>query len=277
MNKRTIGALQVLLGATCFSFAGVFTKWLPWSSWTLIGMRSITCALLLALARRSFKVHITKGVLLGAIGMAVTGILFITATKLTTAANAIVLQYAMPVFVIALCWIFLGQKPSRTDLITTVCVMAGVVLCSWEGFTGGGGKLAGDLLAIGSAVSYSLVFFCSRLPNTNAMDYTYLGSLMTLPFCIFAGVDPNMSANPVHWLAVCAMGLCLGGGYFFISKSLNNVHPFTSAVIANLEPVLNPLWVFIFLGEDPGIFTIVGMVVVIVTVTIYSLKGAKRS
>ena len=276
MNKRTIGALQVLAGATCFSFAGVFTKWLPWSSWTLIGMRSITCALLLALTRRSFAPRISKGVLLGALGMAVTGILFITATKLTTAANAIVLQYAMPIFVIALCWLFFGQRPNRMELVTTICVLFGVVLCSWEGFTGGGGKLIGDLLAIASAVSYALVFFCSRLPNTSALDYTYLGSLMTLPFCIFAFFDPNVSAQPVHWLAVCAMGLCLGGGYFFISRSLSNVHPVSSALIANLEPVLNPLWVFIFLGENPGIYTIIGMVIVIVTVTIYSLKGSGR-
>lgn len=277
MDKHKIGALQVLAGATCFSFAGVFTKWLPWSSWALIGMRSITCALLLALARGSFIPRFSKGTLLGAAGMAVTGILFITATKLTSAANAIVLQYAMPIFVIALCWIVFKQKPSRLNLVTAFFVLAGVVLCSWEGFTGGGGKLVGDLLAIASAVSYSLVFFCSRLPGANALDYTYLGSLMTLPFCAFAFFDPNVSAEPVHWLAVCAMGFCLGGGYFFISRSLNNVHPVSSALIANLEPVLNPLWVFIFLGENPGAYTLVGMTIVIITVSIYSLTSGKRS
>ena len=276
MRKQKIGALQVLMGAICFSFAGVFTKWLPWSSWTLIGMRSITCALLLGLTRKSFKPRISKGVLLGAVGMAVTGILFITATKLTSAANAIVLQYAMPIVVIGLCWLVYKQKPSRTDSITAVCVLAGVILCSWEGITGGGGKLTGDLLALASAVSYSLVFFCARLPGTNALDYTYLGALMTLPFCIFACFDPAVSAEPVHWLAVAAMGMCLGGGYFFISRSLSNVHPVTSALIANLEPVLNPLWVFLFLGEDPGVYTIVGMVVVIVAVSIYSVVGLKE-
>lgn len=276
MNRRTIGALQVLAGALCFSFAGVFAKWLPWSSWTLIGMRSIPCALLLALARGSFRVRVNRGVLLGALGMAVTSVLFFTATKLTSAANAITLQYAMPIFVILLCWIFLKQPPQRMEIICTLCVLLGVALCSWQGIVSGGGRLAGDLLAIGAGVSYALVFFCSRLPDTRALDYTYLGALLSLPFCLFAIGDPAVSANPAHWLAAMAMGLCLGGGYFFISRSLNSVHPLTSALIANLEPVLNPLWVFLFLGEDPGAYTLVGMAVVIAGVTVYSIKGGRR-
>lgn len=277
MDKQKIGALQVLLGASCFSFAGVFCKWLPWSSWTIIGVRSLVCALLLGLLRRSFKLRLTRGNILGAIGMAATGVLFLTATKLTTAANAIVLQYAMPIFVILFCWLFYRQKPSRSDLITAVCVLCGVTLCSWAGFQNGGGKLTGDLLAIGSGVTYALVFFCARLPDADALSYTYLGSLISVPFCLYGFFDPQMSAAPVEWLVAIAMGLCLAGGYFFISRSLRNVHPVSSALIANLEPVLNPLWVFIFLGENPGRYTIAGMVIVIISVSIYSLRGSQRS
>lgn len=275
MDKRKIGAIQVLLGATSFSFAGVFTKSIPWSSWTLIGMRAVICALLLGLARGGFKVKLTRGTILGAVGMAVTGVLFLCATKLTTAANAIVLQYAMPIYVIVLCWLVYRQKPSRTDLITAVCVLAGVLLCSWEGFMGGGGKLLGDLLAIGSGISYSLVFFCARMPDTNAQDYTYLGAVLSIPFCVCALWDPSVTAAPLPWLGVIAMGVCLAGGYFFISRSLNNVHPVTSALIANLEPVLNPLWVFLFVGEIPGMLTFVGAAIVIIAVTVYSLVGIK--
>lgn len=275
MDKRKIGAIQVLLGAACFSFAGVFTKSIPWSSWTIIGMRAITCAILLGIARKGFKVRITKGTLLGAVGMALTGVLFLCATKLTTAANAIVLQYAMPIYVIALCWLVLKQKPSRTDLVTAICVLGGVLLCSWEGFTSGGGKLVGDLLAIASGVTYSLVFFCARMPDANAQDYTYLGALMSIPFCLCAFWDPEVTAAPLPWLGAACMGLCLAGGYYFISRSLNNVHPVTSALIANLEPVLNPLWVFIFIGEVPGTLTFVGAAIVIIAVTIYSLLGIK--
>lgn len=276
MNKRTIGAIQVFLAALCWSFSGVFSKWLPWSAFTILGMRSFTAVLALALTRKSFKVPMTKGNILGALGMCVTCVLFLSAMKLTSAANAIVLQYAMPVVVIALCWIVFKQKPTAKDIITSVFVLAGVVLCSWKGLTEGGGKLTGDILAILSAFTYALVFFCARLPGTDTHAYSYLGAIMCTPFSIYAFFDPGMTTEPIHFLGIAAMGLCLAGGYFFISLSLKNVSPVTSALLANLEPVLNPIWVFIFVGENPGRMSIIGAAVVIITVTIYSLIKDKK-
>jgi len=276
MDKRKIGALQVVLAAFSWSFSGVFCKWIPWSSITIIGLRGLVTAFILGLSRKSFKVRITRGTLLGALGACLNCILIMMAMKLTTSANAIVLQYAMPAFVIALCWIFYRQRPSRTDLVTAVCVLAGVALCSWEGLVSGGGQRLGDLLALLSAVAYALVYFCARMPDTNATDYVYLGCLFCIPFSGYAFFDPKMTLEPIHLLAICAMGLSLAGGYYFISKSLNNVHPVTSALLANLEPVLNPIWVFLFLGERPGVFTLIGAAVVIAAVSVYSVLGIRK-
>lgn len=276
MNKQKIGAIQVFLAALCWSFSGVFTKYLPWSSFTIIGMRSFTAVLALGLSRKSFKVRLSKGNILGALGMSATCVLFLTATKFTSSANAIVLQYAMPVVVIALCWMVYKQKPSVKDVVTSVFVLCGVILCSWEGLTGGGGKLLGDMLGLLSAFTYALVFFCAKLPNTDAREYSYLGAIMCLPFSAYAFFDPKMTVEPVHLLAVAVMGLCLAGGYFFISLSLKNVSPVTSALLANLEPVLNPIWVFLFIGENPGRMSILGAAVVIITVTVYSLLKDKK-
>ena len=254
----------------------MFCKYLPWSAWTIIGMRSLVCALALRLTRKSWKVKITRGTLLGAIGMSVTGMLFLMATKLTTAANAIVLQYAVPVFVILFCWIAFHQKPTRADVITTICVLIGVVLCSLSGVLSGGGRLLGDLLAIASSVTYTLVFVSARFPDSNAQDYVYLGALMTVPFSLCAFFDPNMTLEIPHLLAITAMGLCLAGGYYFVSGSLSRVDPITSALLANLEPVLNPVWTYLFLGENPGVFTVIGACVVILSVTAYSIFGLKQ-
>ena len=99
---------------------------------------------------------------------------------------------------------------------------------------------------------------------------------MCLPFSLYAFFDPNMTTEPVHFLGIAAMGLCLAGGYFFISLSLKNVSPVTSALLANLEPVLNPIWVFLFVGENPGRMSIIGAAVVIITVTVYSLTKDKK-
>lgn len=274
MNKSRLGALQVALAAICWSFAGVLSKSLPWSSFTINGVRSLVAAALLALSRGGVKVKLTRGTLLGAAGTALTGILFMAATKLTTSANAIVLQYAMPVFVILFSWIFFGQKPSAKHLVIAAFIMAGVVLCSWDGLSGG--NALGDGIAILSAVTYALVFFCARLPGADPRDYSYLGMVFCAPFALSACFDPGVSLNPLHWLIALGLGLCLAGGYFFISRSMANVSPISAALLANLEPILNPLWVLIFLGERPGRLTLVGSAIVLVTATAYSLLGMRN-
>ena len=173
MSKQKIGAIQVFLAALCWSFSGVFSKWLPWSAFTIIGMRSITALVALGITRKSFKVRMSKGNILGALGMCLTSVLLLMSMKLTTSANAIVLQYAMPVVVIGLCWIVYKQKPTAKDVITSVFVLCGVILCSWKGLTEGGGRLLGDILGLLSAFTYALVFFCAKLPDTDACEYSY--------------------------------------------------------------------------------------------------------
>lgn len=274
MNQRIRGTLQVALAAVFWSFAGVLCKWLPWNSLTTNGIRSLFAALLFIPVRRTWKVRLTKGTVLGALGVALTSVLYMTATKLTSAANAIVLQYAMPVFVIGFCWLFYRQRPSKLQAVTAACVLLGVVLCSWEGLSGGG-NLLGDALAILSAVTFALVFFCSRIPGANAMDYSYLGCALGIMCALSAFTDPAMSFNPLHWLASFGMGVCLAVGYYFISKGMSNTSPITAAILANLEPILNPIWVFLFLGEQPGACTLAGAAIVLVSATVYSIVGAK--
>ena len=274
MSKSRLGALQVALAAISWSFAGALSKSLPWNSLTINGVRSLVAALLLALARGGVRVRLTKGTLLGAAGTALTGMLYMLATKLTTSAHAIVLQYAMPTFVILFSWLFYGQKPGAKQVIIAACIMAGVALCSWEGFSGG--NTLGDIIALLSAVTFSLVFFCARMPGADPRDYSYLGMVFCAPFALGACFDPGVSPQPLHWLTALALGLCLAGGYFFISRSMSNVSPVSAAILANLEPVLNPVWAFLLVGERPGALTVVGASIVLVAATVYALLPAKE-
>ncbi len=273
MDKSRIGALQVALAAASWSFAGVFSKALPWNSLTINGVRSLIAAALLAAARGAVRVKPTKGTLLGAAGVALTSLLYMAALKRTTSANAIVLQYAMPAFVILFSWLFYGRRPSLRHVVIAAFILLGVALCSWDGLSAG--NPLGDALALLSAVTFALVFFCARIPGADARSYSYLGLLLCAPFSLNAFFDPGVTANPAHWLAVLALGLCLAGGYFFIAKSMNNVSPVSAALLSNLEPVLNPLWVFLFVGERPGPLTLVGAAIVLITATIYSLTSLR--
>jgi len=274
ITKSRIGALQVALAAISWSFAGALSKSLPWSGFTINGVRSLVAAVLLAFARRGVRVKLNRGTLLGAAGTALTGILYMVAVKLTTSANAIVLQYAMPAFVILFSWLFYGIRPGIRQLVIAACIMVGVVLCSWEGLSGG--NALGDAIALMAAVTFALVFFCARMPGADPRDYSYLGMVFCAPFALNACFDPGVTANPVHWLTAIALGFCLAGGYFFISKSMSNVSPVSAALLSNLEPILNPVWAFLLVGERPGRLTVVGAAIVLAAATVYALLPARE-
>ena len=274
MKQTHIGALQVALGAISWSFAGVLGKWLAWNALTINGIRALVAAIIMGLARGSFRVRLSKGTLLGALGVMLTSMLYMVAIKLTTSANAIVLQYAAPAFVIFFCWIFYGQKPSLRSVVTAALIMVGVVLCFADRM--GGGHLIGNVLALLATVTFALVFFCARMPDTDPAEYSYLGLLLCVPSALFGFFDPNMSADPRQWLAVIGLGVCLAGGYYFISAAMGKVSPIFTVLLSNLEPVLNPIWVALFLpqlGEFPGPMAILGSAIVLVTAGVYSLKG----
>ena len=80
----------------------------------------------------------------------------------------------------------------------------------------------------------------------------------------------------VHWLTAIALGFCLAGGYFFISKSMRNVSPVSAALLSNLEPILNPVWAFLLVGERPGRLTVVGAAIVLAAATVYALLPARN-
>ena len=274
MKRNHIGAIQVALGAISWSFAGVLGKWLPWNALTINGVRSLVAAVIMGVARHSFRVRFTRGNVLGALGVMLTSILYMAAMKLTTSANAIVLQYAAPAFVILFCWLFYGQRPSRRDVAAAALIMVGVVLCFADKM--GGGRLPGNILAILSAVTFALVFFCAKMPDSDPAEYSYLGLLLCVPSALFGFFDPGMSAEPTQWLAAIGLGVCLAGGYYFVSAAMGRVSPIFTVLLSNLEPVLNPVWVALFLpelGEVPGGLSLVGSIIVLVTAGVYSLTG----
>lgn len=273
-KKDYAGVLFAVLSAVCWSFSGVLGKAVSWNSFSIMGFRAAIATVLLGMARGGFRVRPTRGTLLGALAVTATSLLYLCALRLTTAANAIVLQYAMPAFVILLCWIFYHQRPSLADLITTAFVLLGVTLCSIQGMKSG--AFLGDFLAILSAISFAAVFFCARMPGTRPEDYSYLGNMLSSVLLFSLLFDTNIGKEPMDWLYMLLMGLAQTGGYYFFARATSRIPPLTAALTSNIEPVLNPIWVFLFLGEKPGWLTFVGAAIVLSTVTIYSMRGSAR-
>ena len=276
MSRRISGAPLVILACLFWSFSGVLGKTVTYHPLTLTGFRALIAAVMLGGARRSFRPAFSRGVMLGAWGVTLTSIFFMYANRLTTAANAIVLQYAMPAFVILFSYLAYRQKPTRLDLICAALVLCGVLMCFVEGM--GGGRLAGDILALLSAVSWAMVFFAARMPGVDAMTYSYMGNLISAALLLYIPFDPGFSLAPGQLLPAGAMGVCLGLGYLMFSLGMRRgVNPIAAAIVSNVEPVMNPTWVFLFAGEFPGVFSIAGALVVLSSVTVYSILQNRKA
>ena len=274
VKKRLPGVLLICLAGIAWSFAGILSKFAAWNAFTLAGFRSIMCALTLGLARRSFKPVNRPAVWIGAIGVAGTSVLFMLANKLTSAANAIVLQYAMPVFVVLYQFIALKKTPSRRETIVIGVVLLGVILCFCQGFSSGG--MLGNILSLLSAVTWATVFIAARMPGCDAMASSYQGNLICTLLLLVMPFDPAVTAAPIPWLAALALGLALTFGYLFFSLGMSRGVPsVTAAIVSNIEPVLNPTWCFLFLGENPGPLSLIGAVVVLLAVTVYSIMNSR--
>ncbi len=273
--KGVSGAVLIALGCVAWSFSGVLSKWTPWGALSIIGLRGLLAALALGALRGGYRVKPSKGTWLGALGVALTSLAFISANKLTTAANAIVLQYAMPAVVILGSWLFFKQRARKLDLAAAAITMLGVALCFVSGLTVG--NPLGDLLALVSAVTFAMVFFAARMPGTDPMDYAYLGNALSCLCLAAIPFDKQFVVTGKTVLAILLLGLCLTLGYFLFSRGMRaGVSPITAAIVANIEPVLNPIWVFLALGETPGLYTFVGAALVLCSVTAYSVINARR-
>lgn len=174
-------ALLTFAAGLSWSFTGMFTKLVGWSSFTLAGVRAIFALLVLGLARGSFRVRPNRGMWLSAVGVTVTSLLFLSAARLTTAANAIVLQYTASIFVILYMLLFKKQRPLKSELVAAFFVMLGVCLC----FAGGleGGRLLGNILGLCSGVTFAMMFLANRYSGNDPLDNVYFGTLASRALC----------------------------------------------------------------------------------------------
>jgi drug/metabolite transporter (DMT)-like permease len=261
---KAIGFLIVT--AILWSSAGLLLKMISWNPIAIAGMRSAIAAIvLLAFLRRP---HITwsSAQIGGAIAYTVTVILFVSANKLTTAANAILLQYTSPIYVALFGTWFLGERATWLDWITIFAVIGGMVLFFLDDLTTGG--FWGNVCAISSGVTFAcLVLFMRKQKNDSPLESIFLGNILTalvgLPFMFKA--MPSASS----WVGLILSGvLQLGLSHVLYSAAIKHVAALEAILISVIEPILNPLWVLLIMGEAPGPWALVGGLIVLASVTI---------
>ena len=269
-ESRTSGIIIMLLSAVCFSTSGIFFKFIPWGPLAINGARSLIGAVVIGLYLivSKHKLRAGKQIFFGASCMFMTSVLFSFANKMTSAANAIVLQFTMPVFVIIFMALIYKKKPYPSDIIACIGMIAGIVCFFIDGLSAGG--MAGNLLALASGCTYAGVFMMNMAKNSDSVSSVFWGMLMSaavgMPF-----LPAETDFSPSVIAAVLAMGFIeIGMSYLLLAIGIKHTAPLAASLISGIEPILNPVLVAIFFHEMLSPVAFAGAALVVVTLIVYN-------
>lgn len=262
MNERTKGILAVVLASLAWSTAGLFIKWLPQDAFTILCVRALyTMLVFFAVYRREvFRFNWRVGMNVLFYAALLCG--FVTSTKMTTAANAIFLQYTGVAYVLLLEPLLFKIPYRPVNIITTIVCFLGMSLFFLEGLDVSGGL--GILLAAFSGVAYAGFMLGQRAnPPEYHVSAVFWGNVLVA----IIGWSSFMQAEPFTTeasLMLAYLGLVqMGLGYLLFTYGLKRTTATETSLITMLEPLFNPIWVAIGYGERPSTLAILGGLIIV--------------
>jgi DME family drug/metabolite transporter len=282
-----VSPLFLVLGAALlWSTGGLFIKWTTLSAFELTWGRSLLAALTVAFFTRREGFRLNTMTVLTSLLYAGLLLFFVVATKLTTAANAIFLQYTAPIYVLILEPLFYKEKFRRADLVAVAACICGMSLF----FVG---KLRtqdvkGNLAALASGLFFAFYILLLRHPHSqrvNRASSVIYGNLLLVIIATFVIFYTPASLAALEHISMRDTGSVLylgvvqiGVAYTLFTLGMaRGVRSLDAAIVGYIEPVLNPLWVFLFLGERPSAWALTGGAIIIAAVTSHTIWGASRS
>jgi drug/metabolite transporter (DMT)-like permease len=274
-NVRYKAIGMQLTAAVLWSFGGLLIKLVNLNPLAIAGIRSLIASFVILLFLKKSIFQFSWNKLFGAISYASLVILFVSANKATTAANAILLQYSAPIYIAIFGGWLLNEKAKLKDWITILFVVGGMVLFFIDDVSGG--SIKGNILAILSGVAMSFnTIFMRRQKDADPLENVFWGGILTaiisIPF-MFQAVPSTKSMVGLILLGVFQLGL----SYVLYSRAIKRITALEATFLSLAEPLLNPVWVFITVGEIPGKLSMLGGAVVLIAVTVSCLKLKKDS
>ena len=278
MTKEKTGMLQMLACAALWSMAGGMFKYIPWHPLVIASLRAAIAGCVvfvfmrvlgqeLVFSARTLRTGVAKGL---------TCVLFVVANKLTTAANAIVLQYTAPVFLMLFGAVFLRRRFAREDVAAVCLTLGGIALFFLDQLDAG--QVAGNLTAVAAGMSMGLMYLLmGEAGESERLSSVLVGELFTvivgLPFLLTVPT----AFTPLSVTLILVLGVFqLGIPYILYALAAGKCSALACCLLGALEPLLNPIWVLLFYGERPGVFALAGGAVVIATVTLWSVRSRRR-
>lgn len=268
----------LLLGVILWSTSGLLIKESSLPALALVGGRSALAAIVIALYVRRPRWTWSPAQVGGAVALATTYILFVVAMQLTSAASAILLQYTAPLWVALFGIWYLRERPRPMDYVTMGLIAVGMLLFFGDQLTAD--ALLGNLLAALSGVTMAwMTLFLRKQKDGSPYETVLLGNVLAavigLPFLLTAG--PTLT----DWAILLFLGIFqLGTASILHAYAIKRLSALEVILVATLEPIMNPLWVFLFNGETPGPMALLGGAVVVAAVLLRGLAasiGSRRA
>jgi len=275
LSERRKALIFLMFAAILWSTSGALVKAMEWQPIAILAGRSLFTSLFMLVYLRRLPTKWNRWQILAAAASILTQFLFVTSTKLTTAANSIFLQYTAPIYVVMLGFWLLREKPSRTDWVSMGIIFAGLLLffgdqLSPEGFYG-------NLLAALSGLTSALMIVAFRAQKEgDPAESVLIASL----FMTVVGF-PSMLKETwtvTNWLTIAYLGLFqIGLAFVFFTQAIKHIPALEANLVGTLEPILNPVWVYIFLGERMGSSALLGGLVVLAGVIVSAVGSAQAA
>jgi len=273
--NRTQAVLLLLAAAVLWSLAGVLIKWVSLPALAVAGFRSaIALPVLLAFFGRR-AVNFSAAQLIGAVCYAATVTLFVSATKLTTSGNAILLQYTAPLYVALLSGWLLHERTRWFDWAAIVALLGGMSLFFIDRLSADG--LTGNLLAVLSGIAFASLIIAMRWQkDASPAGSAILGNLLTALICLPWMLQTQPGG--ADWIGLLLLGVVqLGISYVCYAVAIKHVTAMEGILIPALEPILNPFWALLLMGERLGSWALLGGAVVVISIVFRAVMDYRKS
>ena len=276
-TNKSSGILAMAATAFLWSIAGLFIKVIDWNPIAIAGMRSFLASIVILIYIKRPVIHFSFPQIAAAVANAATMLLFVSANKTTTAANAIILQYIAPVSTALIGAILLKERTRIEHLAAIPVVAAGMIVMFFDELSGG--RLFGNILAVMSAVTFGFYFVFMRMQKDDSpLESILLSHWLTAGICIIISLFlpvPHVTAKSL--VAIAVLGVVqIGMSSILFSFAIKRISAVSAILIAVIEPVFNPIWVFFAIGEAPDVHALAGGGIIVLAVTIASIINAHR-
>ncbi|MDW7728773.1 MAG: EamA family transporter [Bacillota bacterium] len=273
--SRNKAVIFVVISAILWSTNGLFIKMIDLGPLTIVGVRSaIAAVMMVAIYNKNLRFNWSFPQIAGALAYSATVIAFVSATKMTTAANVVFLHYSTPAFTALLGAWLLKERVSRFDWGIIAVALGGMALFFLDEFTPGG--FWGNIIAIGSAITVAfMILFLRQQKSGSPLETIILGNIFTVVICsFFFFQEPPTTGD---WFPLLYMGtIQIGLSFILYCSAIKYIAALDAVLAQTIEPILNPIWVLLIIGETPGVWAVIGGVVVLTAVTVRNIHTNRK-